>query len=98
MARSENQGLQIALILFVLLTVALAIATFGFFQSADKAQKIAEQAAADSLKDKQALSTAVADMAVYKTLMGMNEGDTLQVVQETSAADFKLYNDKANIR
>ena len=93
MARSENQGLQIALILFVLLTVALAIATFGFFQSADKAQRIALQATADATKDKQALSLAVADMRILKTLMGFPEGDAMNIVQEGVTADFKLYSD-----
>jgi len=93
MARSENQGLQIALILFVLLTVALAIATFGFFQSADKQERMAKQATADSTKDKQALSQAVAEMRLLKVLLGFPEGDSLQVVQEGAADDFTLYSD-----
>jgi len=93
MARSENQGLQIALILFVLLTVALAIATFGFFQSADKQQKVAKQATEDSAKDKQSMTQAVGELRILKALMGFPEGDAMNVVQEGATADFKLYND-----
>jgi hypothetical protein len=44
MPKSEHQGLQIALILFVMVTVVLAITTFFFYRSADEASKRAEAA------------------------------------------------------
>ena len=37
MASSENQGLQIALIIFVMLTIILSVTTFVFFRQADEA-------------------------------------------------------------
>lgn len=41
-AKSEHQGLQIALILFVMVTVVLAITTFVFYRQADEQAKIAD--------------------------------------------------------
>lgn len=50
MAR-ENQGLQIALIMFVMLTVLMSVMTFVYFQKyteAEKKQKISDKAAEDA--------------------------------------------------
>lgn len=51
MATRESQGLQISLILFVMISVVLAVMTFVFYSSADDAKQAklsAEQAAADA--------------------------------------------------
>lgn len=51
MAKRESQGLQIALILFVMITVVLAVTTFVFYrktQEATQKQKAAEKAKADA--------------------------------------------------
>jgi hypothetical protein len=44
MAKSEHQGLQIALILFVMVAVVLAITTFVFYRQADERGKLKEAA------------------------------------------------------
>jgi hypothetical protein len=48
MATRENQGLQIALIIFLMITVGLAISTYYFFRQADEAGK--EKIAANDAK------------------------------------------------
>jgi hypothetical protein len=42
MATRENQGLQIALIIFLMITVGLAISTYYFFRQAEDQRKLAE--------------------------------------------------------
>ena len=46
MATRENQGLQIALIIFLMLTVGLAISTYVYFRSSEEQTKVAEAAEA----------------------------------------------------
>ncbi len=46
MATRENQGLQIALIIFLMITVGLAISTYYFFRQAEEQTKTAEAAEA----------------------------------------------------
>lgn len=48
MAKRESQGLQIALILFVMITVVLAVTTFVFFRKAE--ENVAKAKAADDAK------------------------------------------------
>lgn len=45
MATRENQGLQIALIIFLMITVGLAISTYYFFRQAEEQRNLAENAA-----------------------------------------------------
>lgn len=44
MAKSEHQGLQISLILFVMITVVLAITTFVYYKQSEESAKVAEDA------------------------------------------------------
>lgn len=44
MATRENQGLQIALIVFLMITVVLAISTYYFFRQAEEQTKVADAA------------------------------------------------------
>lgn len=44
MAKSEHQGLQIALILFVMITVVLAITTFVYYKQSEESAKVADDA------------------------------------------------------
>ncbi|HEV3021669.1 MAG TPA: hypothetical protein VGX76_04355 [Pirellulales bacterium] len=56
MASSENQGLQIALIIFVMLTIILSVTTFVFFRQY-------EEASIKSAKDEEVAKKAVAEAA-----------------------------------
>ena len=74
MASRENQGLQIALILFVLTTIALAVTTFVYFRSSE--EKVKEVAAARQAqqRDKKTAETALFQVQALKTMLG--HGDT----------------------
>jgi hypothetical protein len=91
MASSENQGLQIALIIFVMLTIILSVTTFVFFRQADEATI---RSIADSKKATDA-DTALRDelkvSARLKELMGVSEGLKPSEVDATAAADFAKY-------
>ena len=44
MAKTEHQGLQISLILFVMVTVVLAITTFVYYRQSEESAKAADDA------------------------------------------------------
>ncbi len=76
MASRESQGLQIALILFVMVTVVLAVTTYFFFR---KAEEKIKQAADD--RDKASKSANAAKLLDYenqvlKHVIGLNAVDT----------------------
>jgi uncharacterized protein (UPF0333 family) len=69
MAARENQGLQIALIIFVILTIILIVTTYFFFSSAQKEKEANKALASDnSNKDNQAREAARESEALKSTL------------------------------
>lgn len=86
MAR-ENQGLQIALIVFVMLTLILGVTTFVFYRQYDEANKQAAAAQQEKTKVDQELKTAQAEIAELKQILGFNPTDTLKVVQDEAFRD-----------
>lgn len=91
MASSENQGLQIALIIFVMLTILLSVTTFMFFRSYTEA---AERSRADakSASDAQAAArSADADMITLRGIIGVADTASLSDIQETKNKDMKDY-------
>jgi hypothetical protein len=73
MARSESQGLQIAVILLTMCVVGLAVATWVCYQSADanfKLKETADQRAAEADKQKQ---TEIHKATAYKYVIGVKE-------------------------
>ncbi len=81
MARAENQALQIALIVFVMLTIVLGVMTFFFFRSADEGAKQLATLQDSAKKDKEVTNKIQAEMNYIKTeLLGvdptMELGDT----------------------
>ncbi|HUY32137.1 MAG TPA: hypothetical protein VMV69_05105 [Pirellulales bacterium] len=91
MASSENQGLQIALIIFVMLTIILSVTTFVFFRQADEATI---RSSADSKKATEAdksLLDAVVELKRLKKWIGVPEDYKIDKVDETAAADFNKY-------
>jgi len=86
MAARESQGLQIALILFVMVTVVLAVTTFVFYSSSEAAKK-REQAA---LQQKQTLQDSfnIADFKVQYLLhiLGAQPLDAALVEVEAAIA------------
>lgn len=69
MAARENQGLQIALIIFVILTIILIVTTYMFFSSSQKEKEANKSLFADNTnKDNQAREAARESEALKNTL------------------------------
>lgn len=87
MAARENQGLQIAVIVFVMLTIVLSVTTFVFFRQAQEAevratamQKRADASDADKNK-------AIEDANIVRGMIGMGQSDSIDKIRETFNKD-----------
>jgi hypothetical protein len=91
MAARQDQGLQIALIVFVFLFVVFAAMTYLFFKSAsDAKQHVAELE--NQLRDKSSSETKAKDEnAHFRQLMGFGEADNSDDVQKTFDDDMKRF-------
>lgn len=95
MAR-ENQGLQIALIIFVILTIVLGVTTFIFFKQGEDADIRARQAE-DSARQKDDLARNVLEEnSRLKALMGI--ADTLKIDEVSDEVNKDLNTYAANFR
>lgn len=89
MPSRENQGLQIALILFAMITVALAVTTYIFYDKAGDAAQSAETAKnqareAESRRNAaEAQNTLLKDMIGISTLTPPEKQAQMQVIQGT---------------
>jgi hypothetical protein len=91
MAARENQGLQIALIIFVMLTIVLIVTTYLFFRSysdqRDKAKSLAEQKSnADTATQK-----AIADADEMKGLVGAAQTEAIDTVKEATNKEMQSF-------
>lgn len=91
MASSENQGLQIALIVFVMLTILLSVTTFMFFREYDEASRKAAEDATKATKAGQAEREAIDMARELRKILGVPEAATLSDVQKTHEEDMKKY-------
>ncbi|MCO6459063.1 MAG: hypothetical protein J5I93_27460 [Pirellulaceae bacterium] len=75
MATRESQGLQIALIVFVLITVALAVTSYLYFRKSE--EKIKEAVAARQAENqaKQTSTQAIFQVQALKAMVGWGEAD-----------------------
>jgi hypothetical protein len=91
MAARENQGLQIALIIFVMLTIMLIVSTYLFFQNSREAQdKIKALTSENQNKDK-AAGDAVRESEQYKAIIGAATTDKLDGIQESTKKDLEKH-------
>lgn len=91
MASSENQGLQIALIIFVMLTILLSVTTFMFFRSyTEAADRSRDDAKRASEKEAQA-SSAEADIMTLRGIIGVPDTAKLSDIQETKNKDMQTF-------
>lgn len=93
MAR-ENQGLQIALIIFVMLTIVLGVTTFIFFRRYDETMADAKAKTEQATKASTDLGNEKAEKEKLKKLLGFPETDKIDTIEEQSRADFTPYRDK----
>ncbi len=85
MAARENQGLQIALILFVMVTIGLAVTTFVFYKKAQEAIKESDIAAADLKRERKIRDEVIEENHQLKTWIGHPEDEEISKV----LADYK---------
>lgn len=91
MASSDNQGLQIALIIFVILTLILSVTTFLFFRSYEQAT-IEAKANLDRANEFQAANSRTLDANnKLKDFIGLNPGQDVEAVQTTYNEDVEKY-------
>lgn len=74
MASSENQGLQITLIIFVILTIILAVATFVFVRQWTEVRDQLAKEKIDVATTKDAVSKAVQEIEKLRQMIGFADG------------------------
>lgn len=91
MASSENQGLQIALIIFVMLTILLSVTTFMFFREYQEAydSSVADKTAAT--KASQDLRKTIEELEAVKEVVGVGRQVPLSEVRQTLEDDMKKF-------
>ncbi len=93
MAARENQGLQIALIIFVILTIILIVTTYMFFssysQERDRAKSLAEQNTAAN----NATQKAIAESEEIKKLLAGDPAIALDALKESARVDIQTHGD-----
>jgi hypothetical protein len=90
MAR-ENQGLQIALIVFVALTIILGVTTFLFFNSYSDAKARAEKNADDAREASDGLRTSTTRYDDLKKKVGFAETDDPSAIDKLFQEDMQTY-------
>jgi hypothetical protein len=91
MASGENQGLQIALIIFVMLTILLSVTTFMFFREYSDADVRSRKDQADATAANQQMRAAVTEMEALKKIIGLSEQTKLDDVKATLVEDMKNF-------
>jgi hypothetical protein len=92
MAARENQGLQIALIIFVILTIILTVTTYMFFSSYQKERAAKESADSARTKAESATATAVNEFESIKTtIVGAKQTDKLDDVKKLIEKDVAAF-------
>jgi len=90
MAR-ENQGLQIALIIFVMLTIILGVTTFLFFRQYEDEALKAEGATAEAQKERTAAATILDEANKLKEIVGFAPTDNIGTITEAYNEDMETY-------
>ncbi|HEX3726871.1 MAG TPA: hypothetical protein VHV08_11540, partial [Pirellulales bacterium] len=91
MAARENQGLQIALIIFVILTIILIVSTFLLFRSYQDAQEKIKAITSDNDAKSKAAQLANAESEQYKSMIGAASTDKVEAVQDSTKKDIEKY-------
>ena len=95
MAR-ENQGLQIALIIFVILTIMLGVTTFIFFKQGEDAEARAEQAEQSARQKDDLARNVLEENSRLKGFMGFPDTERIEEISDQVNADLLKY--AANFR
>jgi len=90
MAR-ENQGLQIALIVFVMLTIILGVTTYLFFRQYEEADIRAKSNAAEATKKAQLAEKSETDANELKRLIGAAKTEDVEAITTLFNGDMNRY-------
>ncbi len=93
MASRENQGLQIALILFVMVTIGLAVSTFVFYKKAQEAIKESANAADDLQVITKARNKVITENSRLKKWIGHPEDEAIEQVEAVFNRDMLVFDD-----
>lgn len=88
-----QQGLTIALIVFVMLSFILAVTTYLFFKRSTDAEAASTQAQADSQKARAEMQRATDDRTKLLTILGIDDKPMADIESETNEAFEKKYGD-----
>lgn len=91
MAANENQGLQIALIIFVMLTVLLIATTFLYFTRYKTQLEQSAKDQADARKAQNDMSKLQGELNDIKQLIGFDPADPADKIRTESEADWNKY-------
>jgi hypothetical protein len=91
MAARENQGLQITLIIFVMLTIVLGVTTYVFFSKYQETEKKAAASLADRDKAKQDANTTGEEFGKLKEIVGAARADRIDALEKLFGEDMKKY-------
>ena len=83
----ENQGLQIALIIFVILTIALGVTTFMFFKKAEDAELRAQAATESEKKQKDVAAKLTEEGNRLREVLGFAATDSLETINAAFKKD-----------
>ena len=94
MASRENQGLQIALILFVMVTVVLGVTTYMYFRKSEEKIKEAAAARAETKQRQDMLLAMEFETQALKHILGYDTKtpEQLEEIKKTLAAKVELQN------
>lgn len=90
MAARENQGLQIALIVFVMLTIMLSVSTFLFFRNYQSEQQKAKTAEDTTATTKQSLASMQNERDLFIQFIGFPATEKKETVEETFAKELAV--------
>jgi hypothetical protein len=91
MAARDNQGLQIALIIFVLLTISLSVSTYMYFRKMEEAE-VSAKAASTKTTDAITKQTAAEQENIeLKKVLGAGPRDTVKSILDSHKEDMKAY-------
>ena len=90
MAARENQGLQIALIIFVMLTIVLIVTTFLFFRNFQEAQEKIKGLTSENSKAQEAARNAIDESTKLKGLVD-TKLEKIEAVEEAAKKDFAAH-------
>ena len=103
MAARENQGIQLALIIFVILTIILIVTTYMFFNYYQKEKESNKALAADNTSKDKAAVAANTESGLLKMTIGAADSEKAADVEAKAAKDMEKYgkgitNDNKNYR